>query len=239
MTDQELKDLVASTSESVKLASDAQIKTSENINRISEKMEKRAIEFNETMKKRDKEFNEKIKNLNLEINGKIDKLHATLSGVGQNNGDVAEDFFFNGLNDKMEIGKIKFSSIDRNVSRRTRRLQDEFDIVITNTDSIVIFEVKYKYHPNDVEKLYSKIKNYKLLFPLYNQFNFYGGIAALSMPDDSLKKAMEYGFFALTQSGNNLKLLNDNVFKLNTAQKLSIFHILLIKLYKPAIIGDN
>ncbi|KPA14220.1 hypothetical protein MHK_005573, partial [Candidatus Magnetomorum sp. HK-1] len=142
-------------------------------------------------------------------------LNINLDGIGKNNGAVAEEFFFNGLNDKMEIGKLKFETIDRNIYRRTKRIEDEFDVVMTNTDSITILEIKYKYHPKDVEKVIKKIKNYKLLFPLYKDYKFYGGIAGLSVPKDTVKEAIKYGFFVLTQSGNNLKVLNDNVFQVS------------------------
>ncbi|KPA19407.1 hypothetical protein MHK_000369 [Candidatus Magnetomorum sp. HK-1] len=194
MTDQELKDLVGNLTIDVNKLADAQQKAFESIERVSGEIDR----------------------VNKEVNTKIDKLHITLGGVGKNNGDVAEEFFFNGLNEKMEIGKIKFETIDRNVTRITKRLQDEFDIVMTNTESIIILEVKYKFHPKDVEIVLKKISNYKKLFPSYKNYFFYGGIAGLSMPNDTVKNAMEYGFFVLTQSGNNLKVLNDNVFTLGT-----------------------
>ena len=235
MTDQELKNLVASISVDIKQLTETQKRTFESIDKINKDADKRLDKAIANIEKSGKEVDRKIERVSKEnakyskevdkriervsiendrITKNINKLHATLSGVGQNNGDVAEEFFFNGLNEKMEIGKIKFEFIDRNVIRKTRRLQDEFDIVMTNTESIVILEVKYKYHPKDVEKVLKKIKNYKKLFPSYNNYVFYGGIAGLAIPKDTVKKATEYGLFVLTQSGSNLKVLNDNVFML-------------------------
>ncbi|KPA18313.1 hypothetical protein MHK_001484 [Candidatus Magnetomorum sp. HK-1] len=46
------------------------------------------------------------------MNTKFYKLNINLDGIAKNNGAVAEEFFFNGLKDKMEIEKLKFETID-------------------------------------------------------------------------------------------------------------------------------
>jgi hypothetical protein len=215
-------------------------KVSKEVDKVSRDLSKEVDKVSKEIDKVNKEMNSKLYNLNLnldgigknlskdvdkvskeidkvnkEMNSKLYNLNLNLDGIGKNNGAVAEEFFFNGLNNKMEIGKLKFETIDRNIYRRTKRIEDEFDVVMTNTDSITIFEIKYKYHPKDVEKVIKKIINYKLLFPVYKDYKFYGGIAGLSVPKDTVKEAIKYGFFVLTQSGNNLKVLNDNVFQVN------------------------
>ncbi|CAN2047239.1 hypothetical protein GMMP1_440001 [Candidatus Magnetomoraceae bacterium gMMP-1] len=130
--------------------------------------------------------------------------------MGNNNGDVAEEFFFNGLSETLKLGEFQFDAIDKNLERKTKRLQDEFDIVLTNSQVLAIIEVKYKLHPNDVDKVFNnKLPNFKKLFPQYKDFAIYCGVAALSIPEVSRSKAEEYGFFILTQSGNNIKILND------------------------------
>jgi len=208
MTDQELKDLIGSLAKDTK---ETQKRTTENINKVIKNLSKNIDKVSKEVDKVSKD----IDKVNKEMNTKLYKLNINLDGIGKNNGAVAEEFFFNGLNDKMEIGKLKFETIDRNIYRRTKHIEDEFDIVMTNTDSITILEIKYKYHPKDVEKVIKKIKNYKLLFPVYKNYKFYGGIAGLSIPKDTVDEAIKYGFFVLTQSGNNLKVLNENVFQVN------------------------
>jgi len=204
MTDQELKDLIGSLAKDTKDLKETQKRTTENMNKVIKNLSKNIDKVSKEVDK-----------VNKEMNTKLYKLNINLDGIGKNNGAVAEEFFFNGLNDKMEIGKLKFETIDRNIYRRTKHIEDEFDVVMTNTDSITILEIKYKYHPKDVEKVIKKIKNYKLLFPVYKNYKFYGGIAGLSIPKDTVDEAIKYGFFVLTQSGNNLKVLNENVFQVN------------------------
>ena len=211
MTDQELKDLIGSLAKDTKDLKETQKRTTENMNKVIKNLSKNIDKVSKEVDKVSKD----IDKVNKEMNTKLYKLNINLDGIGKNNGAVAEEFFFNGLNDKMEIGKLKFETIDRNIYRRTKHIEDEFDIVMTNTDSITILEIKYKYHPKDVEKVIKKIKNYKLLFQVYKNYKFYGGIAGLSIPKDTVDEAIKYGFFVLTQSGNNLKVLNENVFQVN------------------------
>ena len=165
------------------------------------------IELGKETDKRMKETDKRMK----ETDKKIDKLQTLVGGISNSNGFFAEDIFFNSFSKMMSIGNMKFDYIDRNVERKHKGLEDEFDIVLTNSDVIVIVEVKYNFNPNDVETVLTKIKNYKTLFPLYKNYKFIGAIAGLSMQKKTIDKAKKYGFFVITQEGNDLKLLNDTV----------------------------
>jgi len=172
------------------------------------------IELGKETDKRMKETDNRMKetdNRMKETDKKIDKLQTLVGGISNSNGFFAEDIFFNSFSKMMSIGNMKFDYIDRNVERKHKGLEDEFDIVLTNSDVIVIVEVKYNFNPNDVETVLTKIKNYKTLFPLYKNYKFIGAIAGLSMQKKTIDKAKKYGFFVITQEGNDLKLLNDTV----------------------------
>ena len=186
----------------------------------SQESEERSKKFNEDLAKSRKEREERDK----EWNEKMKELRENIGGIGNSNGDVAEEFFYNGLERKMKVGEITFHSIEKNVNKKIKslRLEDEFDIVLTNSDTILITEVKYKAIPDHVDELLDKkIPNFKKLFPIYKEFKIYGAIAGLSMPENTKRKAIEYGFFVLTQSplikggrgvlGDNIKLVNDKV----------------------------
>ncbi|MBF0452150.1 MAG: hypothetical protein HQK75_15720 [Candidatus Magnetomorum sp.] len=160
-------------------------------------------QLNEQMKKTDKKIEQVGKN--------IDKLQRFVGGIGNSNGYVAEDLFFSSLSKKMAIGNITFDSIDRNIMRIHKGLQDEFDVVLTNSDKLVIVEIKYNFHPNDVETVLKKIDNFRKLFPPYHNYQIFGAVAGLTMPQKTIDTARKYGFFVLTQEGNNLKVLNDDV----------------------------
>ena len=166
-------------------------------------------ETREQMKETDKMFRERDK----ELSEKIDKLSKLYGGVSNNSKDVAEEFFFRGLENRNEIFGIEYEHIDT-MTRHKGKLQGQFDIVLYNGDKIIVIEVKYKLHPSDVDDFYTrKLPNFRALYPEYNNKKIIGGVAALSIPTESLEKAIAYGFLVLTQSGNDLSVINQPGFE--------------------------
>jgi len=158
----------------------------------------------------DRKMQETDKQLKTTLKG-IEKLEKTVGGIGNSNGYYAEDQFFNSFSKNMTIGELTFDSIDRNMHRIRKGLEDEFDIVLTNSSVLLIIEVKYNYHQNDVEKVFKKIENFRQLYPKYKDYKIFGGIAGLTMPMETIDKASEFGFFVFLQEGNDIKVLNDSV----------------------------
>ena len=95
MTDQELKDLVASLAEESKKTEEAQRKTDEQMNRTDEQMKR----TDEQLQKTDEKLN------------KIAKL---IGAISNNQGDVAEEYFINSLKDKLSIGTLNFDYLVSN-----------------------------------------------------------------------------------------------------------------------------
>ena len=79
--------------------------------------------------------------------------------------------------------------------------QEEYDIVMTNGDAIGIVEVKYKAHEKDLKKLERKMRNFKKLFPVYENYKLYGAIASFHIYPEAKAAALNQGFFVLQRSG--------------------------------------
>ena len=187
MTDDELKALVASlavsqdrTDEQMKLNAIAQKATDEQIKAT-----------NEQMKRNDKMLTEKLERMGI-----------TLGNIGKNQGDVAEEFFFNSLAKDTHLGAIRFDDIEKNNLKRRGKTEEEYDIVMTNGQTIGIVEVKYKAHENDLDKLARKMRNFKPLFPWFKDYRVYGAIAAFHINDDAKEEALRRGYFVLQRSGD-------------------------------------
>ena len=183
MTDQELKDLIANLAVS-------QAKMDKQI----EKLFKSQAEVNEQFKKTD----EKLK----KTDKLIEKLAKQISGIGNNQGAVAEEFFYNSLQNRMKLLDMEFDDILLNLHKSKRGLQDEFDIVLINGKNIVLIEVKYKAHKNDIDKLDKKIKNFRKLFPEYSNLKLYAGIATFHIYKEAKEFAKEKGYFILKRVGD-------------------------------------
>ena len=175
MTDDELKALVASLAV-------AQKKTDEQIAELLESQKDTDLKFKET-------------------DSKLKTVGDLLGNIGRNQGDVAEEFFFNSLVDDAHLGSIHFDDIVTNMKKHRGKIQEEYDLVMTNGDAIGIVEVKYKVHENDLSKLDRKMRNFKTLFPVYQNYKLYGAIASFHINDDAKKDALERGFFVLQRKG--------------------------------------
>ena len=182
MTDDELKALVASLALGQRELQEAQKKTDEQMTRTDEQI----LSLLESQKETDR---------------KLQKVSDMLGGMGQNQGDVAEEFFFNSLVDDAHLGAIHFDDIATNMKKHRGKIQEEYDLVMTNGDAIGIVEVKYKVHENDLSKLDRKMRNFKTLFPVYENYKLYGAIASFHINDDAKKDALERGFFVLQRKG--------------------------------------
>ncbi|SJM90898.1 conserved hypothetical protein [Crenothrix polyspora] len=88
-----------------------------------------------------------------------------------------------------------------NMKKHRGQIQEEYDLVMTNGDSVGIIEVKYKTHENDLKKLERKMRNFKVLFPWFKDYKIYGALAAFHVNEVAKKEALERGFFVLQRSG--------------------------------------
>ena len=147
-----------------------------------------------------KETDDKFK----ETDRKLQKLSELLGNIGNNQGDVAEEFFFNSLVEDAHLGAIHFDDVATNMKKHKGKIQEEYDLVMTNGEAVGIIEVKYKAHQNDVDKLERKMRHFKLLFPWFKDYKIYGALAAFNVNDVAKKEALDRGFFVLQRKGDVL-----------------------------------
>jgi len=133
---------------------------------------------------------------------KLERVGIKLGNIGRNQGDVAEEFFYNSLINDLHLGSIQFEDITKNMEKHRGKIQEEYDLFLTNGKAIAVIEVKYKAHINDLDKLDRKVANFKKLFPIYKDFNLYGGLASFHINDDAKEEALSRGYFVLQRSGD-------------------------------------
>ena len=172
MTDQELKDLIASNALAIQELKECASKNEEQLKRTME----------------------------------------TLSNIGINLGETTEEYFYNSLSNTMTFGGIKYDYISKNVHSRRMRLEDEFDIVLYNGNSIALIECKHKAHNHDLEKLtQKKIANFRILYPDYADYKIYCGLASFSFYKELEDNASAMGVAILKQVGDVMEVNADNL----------------------------
>jgi len=198
MTDQELKDLVASLAiQSVK--TDAQIaKTDAQLAKTDAQLAKTDAQLAKTdaqLAKTDAQLAKTDKKLN--------KLAKMYGGIANNQGDVAEEFYFNSLKANPILKGIHFDLVDKNITRCAYGIEDEYDIVMVNGKDIFIIEVKYKAHPSDLERLLTKkFPNFKKLYPEYKNYTKHLGLASFYINDDLKQQALANHVSLLQRKGD-------------------------------------
>ena len=164
--------------------------------------------------RRIKETSQQMKETDQHLKEKFSELKVYVGNVGRNNGDVAEEFFYHTLAKDMKLDKYKFDVIQPNVRGHIPRknIQGEYDIVLHNSNVIVIVEVKYKVHSNDiVDFKEKKLPTFRKLFPDKKDFKIYGAIAGMAFPLEFKKKALDNGLLVLTQGGGRIKVEKSKV----------------------------
>ena len=116
--------------------------------------------------------------------------------------DIAEEFFFQSLIKDNHLGSVHFDDVIKSMQKHRGQIQEEYDLVMTNGDAVGIVEVKYKAHENDLDKLDRKMRHFKKLFPIYQNYKQYGAIASFYINDDAKKEALKRGYFVLQRSGD-------------------------------------
>ena len=138
----------------------------------------------------------------------LKKVAKLVGNISNNQGDIAEEFFYNSLESKPSLAGINYDFIDKNITRSRKGLRDEFDIVLVNGKDIAIVEVKYKAHSNDIEKLINKkYSNFKKLYPEYKDYNHHLGLASFNMNDDVKELAAQNGVILLQGKGDLIETI--------------------------------
>ena len=156
MTDQELKDLVASLAVSQAQTDEQMRQTDEQMRQTDMQLEKLRIsqaQTDEQMRQTDEQMRQ--------TDEKIKKIGVLTGNISNNQGDVTEEFFYNSLAHKPSLAGIDYDFVEPNAHRRKDNVEDEYDILLVNGKDIAIIETKYKAHTSDIEKLIDFFHNPK------------------------------------------------------------------------------
>jgi hypothetical protein len=138
-----------------------------------------------------------------QMGSRLDSMGILVGNVGRNQGDVAEEFFYNSLEDSPTLGGIHYDYKGKGWRKQLGKVQDEFDIVLVNAEHVALIEVKYKAHANDLAKILDKkISNFKALFPEYANYQHHLGFASLHMNDALKQSALDAGVMVLQRKGD-------------------------------------
>ena len=160
--------------------------------------------FQET-DRRFKELDKKMEKSSLEWQ----EIKKELGGIGKTNGEIAEEYFYSALKGSMKVAAMEFEYIDRNIHRKRKNTEAEYDIVMYNNQKVLVVEVKHNFRLPFLQSFYQeKLRKFKILYPEYQQYRVFGAIAAMTFGKDVKETAARFGFYILTQHNDKLMILN-------------------------------
>lgn len=185
MTDQELKDLVASLAEDTKI------------------MKAEAAERDAESNRRFKETDRQLRELSKQIGGLGNKFGTFTEGLSL---PSVQRLLFNrfGVEDFMPYRRRRFQG-------ETIEL-DALGLVNGSRNEAYIVEIKSHLRPDGVEQLLAMMKKFRTIFPEYADKKLFGLLTAASASDEALRLAMQAGLYVLTFEDDLMRFHDENGF---------------------------
>jgi len=169
---------------------------------------KRRSELDAELSKLRKENEEVATKRKAELDASLKKLGKYIGGIANNNGDMAEDFFFNTFRRDKTLLNEQFDTIQKNYFYSSTNGYEgpESDIVLFNGKSVAIIEVKYKatFDNIDFDKLIENVALFKKYSPAYRNHNIFLGVAAMSFKKGLASKLHKAGIATIHPSGKKI-----------------------------------
>jgi len=198
MTDQELKDLVASFA----------IDRKESSAEFAQEMKESRARFAQEMRESRAEFDQRM----AKLDEKLKEISAQIGGIGNNQGFHAEQFFQDIFKKKLEFGMVKYDEMIPNLTHKSKKDYIEFDIALVNGDCVALIEVKNRIHPDFVKELAEeRIEKFREYFREFENYDVYLGIAGFSFSNEVLNQASRYGIGIVKQVGEGVEIEASNL----------------------------
>ncbi|SHO80389.1 hypothetical protein MNB_SV-15-661 [hydrothermal vent metagenome] len=131
-----------------------------------------------------------------------------VGNISNNQGDIAEEFFWNSISSNPTLNGIKYDYADKNRHKKIGNIEDEYDILLVNGKDVAIIETKYKAHTSDVEKLITKkYENFRKLYPEYSNYKHHLGLASFNINEDVKELALKNGVMILQRKGDIIETI--------------------------------
>ena len=176
------------------------------------KLAKERAEHDAKLAKEKAEFEEKRLKEKADFDERMKKLEKQIGGIGNNNGLIAEEYFFNSFEKgKKNFFGENFDDIRKNI--KGLKIDDEYDILLINGQSIGIVEIKYKAHENDIPKILKKAETFRENFADYKNKKVYLGLATMAFYPDLEDECIKNGIAIVKQVGDTVVIYDEHLKK--------------------------
>ena len=183
--------------------------------KIEQDLAKSKERFEQDLAKSSEEFKQGMRELRASIaeTDKLVKANAKIvGGMGNNNGAMAQEFFYNALFYAKTIFGQEFDEVFT-AKRKVKKtgIEVEYDIILLNCQSVCIVEVKYKADTNDVKIILNKEKPFRLNFPEHANKKLFLALASMSFDKYVEKACQEEGIAMIKQAGDTIEIYDERL----------------------------
>jgi len=171
-------------------------------------------ELDEQLEKHRLESDKRIELMHRETQREIDKVAKQLGGATESLSRFSEQEVLAAVKHLFDKRGIPLNHLFRNLSGHLNGDTMETDVIGVGPNHAVLIEVKLRLRQSDVKEfLEKKMPRFFKFFPNQQRPVLYGGVAGMSIDEDADRFAYKQGLFAIGQSGDSLRIINDKKFK--------------------------
>ena len=182
--------------------------TDRQFKETNREMARMTAETDQRIAKRNAETDQRMAKFSDELKQQLKSLAQIVGGIGHNNGEMAEEYFYNAFKRDKTFANERFDHIKKNFTYRgvDDDLKAEYDIFLFNGTSAAIIEVKYNAKAENIaiDKLLSRIEVFKIWFPEYKHHKIYLGVAAMSFNKDIVWQLHRAGIATIRPVGKKM-----------------------------------
>ncbi|MDZ7363008.1 MAG: hypothetical protein ONB46_20150 [candidate division KSB1 bacterium] len=149
---------------------------------------------------------------------RIERMHQQimkeLGGVTESLSRFSEQMVFPATKRLFSKRGIELNRLYANLEAHLNGDNMETDVIGLGPQCAVLIEVKLRLRQEDVEEfLAKKLRRFFDFFPSFRRPVLYGGVAGMSIDKGVDRFAYKQGLFVISQTGDNLRILNDKKFR--------------------------
>ncbi len=203
-----LAELVEAQKETDRILKEESLKTDRRFQETERIIKEQSLEAEQRLKETDRRFQETDRQIK-QVNQQIGKL-------GNRLGEFVEWQVRPSAVRLFQQRGINVHELQSDVAVKREDGGLEIDLLVVNDTEVVLVEVKSKLTQRDVDEHLQRLEKFKQLIPRYKNMRALGAVAAMVVTDEVANYAYNQGLFVLTQSGENMIILNTTDFQPKT-----------------------
>jgi hypothetical protein len=212
MTDEELKELVASLAVKSDRLDAAQRKTDEQMRKTDEQMRKTDDQIAGVFAAQ-RETERIIKELQSQTAKEIEKVSKNIGKLGNRLGEFVEEAVRPAAERLFKDRGIEVKSTHRNVSAKGENEGLQVDLLAVSQKELIVIECKSHLGVDDVNEHLERLEKVKRLLSEYQDKDVIGAVAGMVIPDNVESYAIRKGLYVIGQTGEHMEVRNAQGFQ--------------------------